>query len=159
MKTTAARGAAAGAVGVLAMDIVTWWMYRRESQPDLRREQQARPFRMDPAHALVRRVTRAVGSDAGAEQPNGAGIFAHYALGMVPGALYARQRHQHRWVHAGRGSLYGFTLFVVNDEIAARLLGVAGPQRDYPWQADLRGLVGHIVLGVVTEVALRAIEE
>ncbi len=47
----------------------------------------------------------------------------------------------------------------MNDEIGARLLGIAGPQRDYPWPAHLRGLVGHVVLGMVTEATLDAIEE
>jgi hypothetical protein len=48
---------------------------------------------------------------------------------------------------------------VLNDEIASRLLRVAGPQRDYPWQAHLRGLVGHVVLGMVTEATLNAIKD
>ncbi|SNR96156.1 hypothetical protein [Blastococcus mobilis] len=87
---TTARGAAAGAVGVLAMDVVTWLMYRREDPADLAREQRARAFGQDTAHALVRRVAEAVGSDAGGEQPNGAGIAVHYALGMGPGAATPR---------------------------------------------------------------------
>ncbi len=77
---------------------------------------------------------------------------------MGPGALYAQQRQHRRWVRTGRGALYGFGLFLLNDEIAARLLGIAGPQGVYPWQAHLRGLVGHVVLGMVTEAALNAIE-
>ena len=159
VQTTRARGAAAGAVGVLAMDVVAWWMYRQERGVDLRREGQARAFGMDPAHALVRKFTAAVGSDAGSEQPNGAGILVHHSLGMVPAVLYAEQRRTRPWLRRGRGALYGSALFVLNDEIASRLLGIAGPQRDYPWQAHLRGLVGHVVLGLVTEATLNAIEE
>ncbi len=157
--TRTARGAATGAVGVLAMDVVTWLMYRREDPADLSREQRARAFGQDTAHALVRRVAEAVGSDAGAEQPNGAGIAVHYGLGMGPGALYAEQRRKHPWLRAGRGALYGFGLFVVNDEIAAPLLGIAGPPGAYPWQAHVRGLIGHVVLGMVTEATLNAIED
>jgi len=55
--------------------------------------------------------------------------------------------------------MYRGTLFVMNDEIANRVLRLSGPQRDYPWQAHLRGLVGHVVLGVVTEVTLNLLEE
>jgi hypothetical protein len=73
MTTTSARGVAAGAVGVLAMDVVTWLMYQREDTGQLLRERRARVFGKDTAHALVRRVAQAVGSDAGRQQPNGAG--------------------------------------------------------------------------------------
>ncbi len=103
---------------------------------------------MDTAHTLLRQVARAVGSDAGSEQLNGAGILVHYNLGMVPAVVYAEQHRTRPWLRPGRGALYGAVLFVLNDEIASRLLGVAGPQRDYPWQAHLRGLVGHVVLGM-----------
>ncbi len=158
MRTTTARGGAAGGVGVTAMDVVTWLMYRQENPSDLQREKQVRPFGQDTAHALVQRVATAVGSDAGRQEPNGAGIAVHYALGMLPGAVYAQLRQQHRWLRAGRGALYGAGLYVVNDLLASRLLGIAGPQRDYPWQAHARGLVGHVVLGVVTEATLNAVE-
>jgi hypothetical protein len=89
--STTARGAAAGAAGVVAMDACTWWLYRRERRADLLRDKHLRPYGKDTAHALVGRVTGALGSDVGAEEPNGAGIAVHYALGMAPGALYARR--------------------------------------------------------------------
>lgn len=44
----------------------------------------------------------------------------------------------------------------MNDLAASRLLGIAGPQHEYPWQAHLRGLVGHVGLGVVTDAMLDA---
>jgi hypothetical protein len=153
------RGGAAGAVGVVAMDAVTWALYRRERRLDLLREKRARTHGKDTAHALVQKVAEAAGSDAGAEQPNGAGVAVHYALGMGPGALYAQRRRQYPWLRTGRGALYGFALFVLSDEIAGRLLGVAGPHRAYPWQAHARGLVGHVVLGVVTEATLNAMDD
>ena len=159
MRTTTARGGAAGAVGVVAMDVVTWALYRRENRLDLLREKQLRSYGKDTAHALVRRVTRAVGSDAGRSQPNGAGIAVHYALGMAPGALYARQRQRRPWLRSGRGAVYGLALYLANDLLAARLLGIAGPQGQYPWQAHARGIIGHLLLGMVTEATLNAIED
>ncbi|WP_324273492.1 hypothetical protein [Blastococcus brunescens] len=157
MPTAAARGAAAGAVGVLAMDVATWAMFRRESSRDLLREKRARVFGKDTAHAVVRQVTRAVGSDAGSDEPNGAGIAVHYRLGMGPGAVYAVQRR--RWVRTGGGALYGLLLFVVDDELAAPLLHLAGAPNAYPLIAHVRGLVGHVALGMVTEATLRAMED
>ena len=141
------------------MDAVTWLLYRRESRLHLLREKRARPYGKDTAHALVRKVSRSVGSDAGSSEPNGAGIAVHYALGMGPGALYAQQRTQRQWLRRGNGALYGAALYLANDLLAARLLGIAGPQRKYPWQAHARGIVGHVVLGVVTEAALNAMED
>lgn len=140
------------------MDAVTWLLYRRESKVDLLREKQVRPYGKDTAHALVRRVTKPVGSDAGSSEPNGAGIAVHYGLGMVPGSLYAGQRREWPWLRSGGGALYGFGLYVVNDLLASRLLRIAGPQGRYPWQAHARGVFGHVVLGVVTEATLNAIE-
>ena len=159
MRTTTARGSAAGAVGVVAMDVITWLLYRRENRLDLLREKQLRPYGKDTAHALVRRVTRAVGSDVGRSEPNGAGIAVHYALGMAPGALYAQQRLRRPWLRSGGGALYGVGLYLLNDLLAARLLGIAGPQARYPWQAHARGVIGHVVLGMVTEATLGAIED
>lgn len=159
MKTVVVKGASAGAVGVWAMDVVTWWMYRRQDSDAVRREQRTRPFGKDPAHAAARHVARLVGSDAAQHEPNAGGIAIHYALGMVPGAVYVRQRGSHPWLRAGRGALYGLVLFVGNDLLAGRLLRVMGPQRAYPWQAHLRGLVGHIVLGMVTESTLDVLEQ
>ncbi len=84
MNAKAVRGGAAGAVGVVAMDVVTWLLYRRESTAELVREKRARTHGKDTAHALVQKVTEAAGSDAGAQQPNGAGIAVHYGLGWDP---------------------------------------------------------------------------
>lgn len=159
MRTTTARGGAAGAIGVVAMDALTWLLYGRESRLDLLREKRLRPYGKDTAHALVRKASRGLGSDAGSSEPNGAGIAVHYALGMAPGALYAEQRRRRPWLRRGSGALYGVALYLANDLLATRLLGIAGPQGKYPWQAHARGIVGHIVLGVVTEAALNAVED
>ena len=159
MKATTARGGAAGAVGVVAMDVATWLLYRRENKVDLLREKRLRPYGKDTAHALVRKISRSVGSDAGSSEPNGAGIAVHYALGMGPGALYAQARRLRPWLRRGNGALYGAALYLANDMLVARLLGVAGPQGRYPWQAHARGIVGHVVLGVVTEATLKAMDD
>ncbi len=60
---------------------------------------------------------------------------------------------------AGRGLLYGLGMFVVEDELVSPALGVAAGPTRYPWQAHARGLVAHLVLGVVTDAVLRVLEE
>jgi hypothetical protein len=153
------KGAVAGVVGTWVMDVATWALYRRASEEVLEQEQRTRVFGKDPAHAAARHVARAVGSDAAQEQPNAAGILIHYQLGIGPGVVYAKLRERFPAITIGKGALWGATLYVTNDLVAARLLRLAGPQRDYPWQTHLRGLVGHMVLGVATHLTLEALDE
>lgn len=158
MKVDLVKGAAAGAVGVWAMDVATWAVYRRQSLATLMQEKENRPFGKDPAHAMAERLRRLIGSEV-QEEPNALGITIHYQLGMAPAAAYVRLRRRMPWLRAGRGSLYGALLYVANDQIAGRVLGIMGPQNDYPGQAHIRGLIGHVVLGVVTEATLNVLEE
>lgn len=158
VKVDLVKGAAAGAVGVWAMDVATWAVYRRQSLAALMQEKENRPFGKDPAHAMAERLRRLTGSEV-QEQPNALGITIHYQLGMTPAAAYVRLRRRMPWLRTGRGSLYGALLYVVNDEVAGRVLGITGRQRDHPWQAHVRGLIGHVVLGVVTEATLNVLEQ
>lgn len=174
-------GAAAGAAGVWAMDRVGWFLYNREDPDAIARELQARrgeggveysgaekealdrqppsqPGGKDVAHAGVEKVAWITGIDVRTSQPNAAGIALHYALGVVPGALYGVIRRQLPVLQAGGGAFYGLCLFVLMDEVAAPALGLASGPRDYPWQAHARGAVAHVVLGVATEGLLRVVD-
>lgn len=153
------KGAVAGTAGVWVMDIVTWLMYRTQSTATVAREKQVRVFGKDPAHAAARHLARLVGSDAAKSEPNAAGIFIHYLLGIGPGVAYARLRRAAPAVTAGKGAVWGAGLYVANDLLTGRLLRLMGPQRDYPWHAHARGVVGHVVLGVATHAVLEALEE
>lgn len=159
MASRVVRGAVAGVVGTWVMDVVTWALYRRQSAEVLEEEDQARMYGMDVAHAAARHLARAVGSGAGREEPNAGGLFIHYQLGIAPGVVYARLREHYPWVAAGKGALWGATLYLTNDLLAARLFRLAGPQRDYPWQTHVRGLIGHVVLGVATHMTLEVLDE
>jgi hypothetical protein len=50
--------------------------------------------------------------------------------------------------------VYGFLLWAINDEYLATRLGIAAPPEAYPPETHLRGLVGHLVLGVVTDTGI-----
>ena len=52
------------------------------------------------------------------------------------------------------GLLYGALLFALNDEWANTALGLSGPPDAYPIDSHLRGLVGHLALGVTTDATL-----
>ncbi|MDP9409767.1 MAG: DUF1440 domain-containing protein [Actinomycetota bacterium] len=154
----AAKGAIAGAVGVWLMDQVTWGMYLREASQALRQEQEARVWGKDVAHVAAEKLVGAIGLERPSAQPHPAGIVVHYALGVVPGALYAPLRRRVKALGAGRGLLYGLGLTIVNDEVLAPALGLASGAARYPWQAHARGLVGHLVLGAATDTVLDVLD-
>ncbi len=99
------------------------------------------------------------GRDAAQTEPNAAGIAIHAGLGMLPGAVYPMLRRRLPWLRSGNGAVYGLALFIVNDEIAGRLLRIMGPQKDYPARTQVRGLLGHLMLGVATEMTLNVLEQ
>jgi len=151
-------GAIAGAAGVWLMDRVGWFLYRRDDPAALQREKAARVEGKDPAHVAAGKVARAFGITLSPSQPHPAGITVHYALGVVPGALYGPLRRRANGVGAGRGLLYGLSLFLVNDELLNPLMGLASGPAAYAWQAHARGLVAHLVLGASTDAALDALD-
>ncbi|MBG6219000.1 hypothetical protein IWX75_003488 [Arthrobacter sp. CAN_A6] len=149
-------GAVAGAAGVWAMDRVGWFLYNHEDPAALEREHQARTGGKDVAHAAIEKAADMTGINLPTGEPNPAGIAMHYALGVLPGALYGAARHKVPALRAGNGALYGCGLFALMDETVDPALGIAAGPTHYPWQAHVRGLVSHIVLGITTETVLRA---
>lgn len=152
------KGTVAGAAGVWVMDQVGWYLYRRENTEALIQEQRARVGGLDTAHAAVNQIAGLFGKSPDPKQPNAAGIGLHYALGMLPGALYAAFRARQPTLQAGQGALYGLGLFIVNDELVAPALGWASGPKAYPWQAHARGLVAHVALGMATHAVLERID-
>lgn len=172
----AVLGAAAGAVGVWAMDQVGWLMLGHEDRQALARDLAARDkdaagkagiekqVRAVKAAALggaapagaLKKATQVSGVSPTDQQPGTGAALFHYALGMLPGALYAAARRRRPSLRTGSGALYGLALFVAMDETLAPLTRIAAPPGRYPWQAHARGLAAHLVLGITTETLLRA---
>lgn len=151
-------GAIAGTVGVLAMDRVGWFLYRREDHSDTAQENNARAENLDTAHAAANKAAALAGIKLTPAQPHPAGIAVHYALGILPAILLAVFIEQYLWIGFGYGLLYGLILFIVNDEILAPLMRIASRPTRYPWQAHVRGLVAHLVLGVITVTVFRILK-
>ncbi len=151
------KGAVAGAAGVWVMDRLDWFLYGREGAETRRRTEDARPGGRDPAHVMAGMAADAVGVDLASPKQNPAGLAVHYSLGILPGALYGALRNRVGYLGAGRGLLFGFGLFVAEDELANPLLGTAAPPGRYPWQAHARGLVAHLAYGLVTDVVFGAL--
>lgn len=152
------RGLVAGAIGAWIMDRTTWAMQDRQSRQVIAQERAAWPDDLDVSHLLGYRLARAVGAPVERNQPSTLGMLTHYLLSIGPATLYAALRERDLRFSADRGLLYGFTIFALWDELLSVVTGIASPPRAYPWQAHLRGLVGHLSLGVATHAALTALE-
>lgn len=158
MLADAAIGAVAGALGVWAMDRLDWFMFRHEDAGARRQTRQARPGGMDPAHVAANRAAGALGTALVPRHPHPAGMAVHYSLGVGPGAIYGVLQDRVPVVGAGRGALWGATLFLAQDEVLNAVTGLSGKPKEYPWQAHGRGLVSHLVYGVVADTAIRAMK-
>lgn len=148
-----ALGAAAGAAAVWVMDRVDWFMFLNEDPRARRHTQRVREGGEDPAHVLAARLERMTGTRLSRDGHHVAGQAIHYGIGIAPAALYGALRDRVPYLGAGRGALYGLGMFVVEDEVANPVAGLARGPFAYLWQAHARGLVAHLVLGVVTDAA------
>jgi hypothetical protein len=148
------KGAVAGLAGVWLMDRIGWQMYLNEDPKAFRQEKAAQIEGKYVAHVAVSKMADFAGIERTPEQEYRAGKVMHYMLGLMPGAAYGALRKRVPVLGAGRGLLYGLTLFVAEDEILAPALGLASGPRAYPWQAHARGLVTHLVLGATTHATL-----
>ena len=156
----ALKGAIAGAVGVWALDKVTWAMWDRTDPQKLRQEEQrARPQGMDPAHVIANRAAEALGTELTPKQPHPAGIAVHYGIGVFPAAAYGALRHRLPVLTAGGGMLFGLGLFLLQDEGLNPILGTSGGPTEYPPEAHLRGLVGHLVFGATMHASLKLLDQ
>ncbi len=151
---TVARGAAAGAIGTWVMDRVTTAMYERESAEDKAQEEAAWPNGKPSVPNLVDLGSRVTGVRFSPQATPKVEQATHYLLGIGPGVLYALLRDRVPLLGAGRGLVYGVLTFALNDELMNTALGLSGPPPAYPAAAHLRGLAGHVALGVATDLAL-----
>jgi uncharacterized membrane protein YagU involved in acid resistance len=149
------RGAIAGAAATWLMDLVTTGMYAIQPPEVTKRELAARPNGRSSVTNLIDRVEAETGIAVPEARRPMVEQAIHYALGVMPGAVYGVVRRYVPFTRLGRGLAYGLVLFVVNDEYMNTKLGLAGPVAAYPPETHLRGLAGHAVLGVGTETGIQ----
>jgi uncharacterized membrane protein YagU involved in acid resistance len=150
----ALRGAAAGAVATWVMDGVTSAMLEAQPAPVTAREEAAQPNGRSSVGNLVAKVQSAIGVRLRAANRRKVETMVHYALGIVPGAMYGVLRPRVPGLGAARGLAYGTAVFLLNDELMNARLGLSGPITAYPTQTHVRGLVGHAVLGATMDTGL-----
>jgi hypothetical protein len=155
---TLLKGAVAGAIGIWVLDRVDWAMWDAQGAETRRRTRAVRPGGLDPAHVAANRIAGALGRELRPRQPHPLGMALHYSFGVVPTMGYAALRHRYPAAAAGAGTLYGLAMTLVEDEGLNPALGLAAPPQAYPWQDHARAVVAHLVLGVVAEATLRALD-
>jgi uncharacterized membrane protein YagU involved in acid resistance len=148
------RGAVAGTAATWLMDIATTAVQKAQPPEHAERERAAWPNGQSSVLNLVDRVADGLGIRLNEASRSAAANVTHYALGTIPGAAYAVLRGRLPAIGAGRGLAYGALLWAVNDEIVNTQLGLAGSWRAYPTMTHIRGLIGHLVLGVGTDLGI-----
>jgi hypothetical protein len=151
----AVRGGIAGAAATWLMDRATTVLLDAQPPEVTRREEAARPNGKSSVANLVDRVSGVLGVRIPERHRGLVESLVHYALGVVPGAVYGVLRRRIPVSRAGRGLGYGVLLFAANDEFVNTKLGLAAEPAAYPAQTHVRGLAGHAVLGVATESGIQ----
>ena len=151
---TMIRGVIAGAAATWLMDRATTAVQMLQPAAHARREQAAWPNGQPSVMNLVDLVANRLGVRLDEPSRAVAAGATHYALGMVPGALYGALRDRVPAIGAGHGLVFGALLWAVNDELINTKLGLAGPPAGYPLMTHVRGLIGHLVLGVITDLGI-----
>ncbi len=103
-------------------------------------------------------LENATGRELSEGQHEAAQQLVHYSIGVGPAAAYALVRDKLPGRGPLRGLLYGFGVFLVQDEVLNAGSGLGADPRECPWQDHARGLVAHLAYGVTTELALNAME-
>jgi putative membrane protein len=101
------------------------------------------------AHTIARRLTR--------PELTVAAPLVHYAFGSVMGALYGILAERARRVPAAAGAGFGTAVWIGADELAMPMLGLARRDTDYPLEAHAQSFAAHLVYGVTTDLARRAV--
>lgn len=149
------RGALAGAAATWAMDQVTTVMLAVQAPEVTAQEMKAQANGKSSVTNLVDKVEAETGLIVPKARRALVEMAVHYALGIIPGALYGIVRRWIPFARAGSGLFYGLGIFAANDEYLNTKLGLAAPPSAYPPETHLRGLAGHAVLGVATETGIQ----
>ncbi len=86
-----------------------------------------------------------------------AGTAVHYSLGTGVGGLYGAVAEFAPEVTTGAGLPFGAVFWLVVDEGAVPLLGLAKGPTEYPLSAHVYALASHLVFGLTAEVVRGAV--
>jgi hypothetical protein len=85
------------------------------------------------------------------------GPIVHYLFGAAAGAVYGAVAEVDSSVTIGAGIGYGFTVWLVADEVGMHAAGFATAPTDYPLSRHAATLGTHLVFGLTIEAIRRAV--
>ena len=145
-------GAAAGALGTLAMSPVMSAIGKLQSPTDRRREDEAGYEENAPTKA-AQAVSRPLGVRL--ENPEAAGTVVHYAYGTAWGIGYALITRRFGSIPLLSGIVLGVALWAIGDEILVPALRLAPKATAYPATTHVKALGGHVAYGAGLDTAFR----
>ncbi|HEX5438337.1 MAG TPA: DUF1440 domain-containing protein [Gemmatimonadaceae bacterium] len=149
-------GAVAGAIATWVMGKTTTYLYQHEDPAARAREDSARHG--TTAYAVAaEKLAHAVGARLDGKQ-RAAGSVIHWALGAGAAALFALLRGRTEGAGREAGLVFGSAVWLLMDEGAVYALGLTPGPAEFPWQTHVRGLVGHLVYGAVTDATLNVLD-
>jgi uncharacterized membrane protein YagU involved in acid resistance len=159
------KGLAAGVVGGIvaswAMDRFQYWWLSFGSG-DERQLQQAQPDENigdEPATVKTASVISegVFGHRLTVKEKEIAAPAVHYAVGMTAGAVYGVAAEYEPNVTTLAGIPFGATFWMVVDEGALPVLGLAKGPAAYPISNHVYALASHLVFGLTAEVVRRTV--
>jgi hypothetical protein len=147
------KGTLAGAAAMWAMEQVVSYMWDHEDPAAKQRYEQVTEGKYVPDRA-AEKVQQTIGLDLTKEQKEQLAMGLHWGVGLTAGVTYALLRRRIPRVAAAQGLLFGLAFSALFDEGATVLFGLAKPPQEYPWQDHARGVVGHLLYGVVADTTL-----
>lgn len=148
-------GAIAGAGATWAMGKVTTYLYENEPRRARVMENRARGGGTSYG-AAADKLAHLAGVKLTKHEREQLGEALHWAIGIGAGAVYGELRKRMPG-RLARGVLFGAALWLLTDEGATYAFGLTPGPRKFPWQTHARGLVGHLVFGLVADAALAAL--
>ena len=145
-------GAAAGALGTLAMGPVMSGIEKLQSPSDRRREDEAEYEENAPTKA-AREVARPLGVRL--ENPEAAGMLVHYAYGTMWGIAHALIARRFGSIPLLSGVVLGVGLWAIGDELLVPALRLAPKGTEFPATTHVKALGGHLAYGAGVDTAFR----
>jgi hypothetical protein len=150
-------GALAGAAATWVMNRATTILYERENRQARQREDAARGGRTAYEIAAEKAAGMA-GRELSEAQRKSLGTAVHWGLGIAAGVTYALLRRRVPRAAEAQGMAFGAAFWLLVDEGLTPTVGLTPGPRAFPWQTHVRGLVGHLVYGVVADTTLDLLE-
>jgi hypothetical protein len=157
LASTLARGAAAGAIGTLAMDVVWYVRYRRgggdDEFADWEITKDPGSWEQAPAPGQMgRKLLQLAGVDVPVERAAALSNFMHWVYGSTWTAAYALLPRHPWWAGPALGAAVWSS-----DYVALPLAGIYQPIWRYDVPTLAKDLSAHLVFGTTADVALRVL--